>query len=180
MASFRERIIRFISHENWAGVKNFVAVTGAIAGFLAVAATSIMIMFFPNQFSAISERFSMDSSEQQSEMLLTESMTEARGQANRCRSQMYDALDRGDNARAEVAARCAESNYKAAISEGDSLGHFGLFDLYQDTRLQHFFDETEGFEEVTLLAEKHWCEFASSDQARSLGMSEMFGNIICE
>lgn len=180
MATFRERIVRFISHENWAGVKNFVAVTGATAGFLAVVVTSIMVLFFPDQFAAIRERFSISSAGQQNEMLSEGLVTAARGQANRCRSQMYDALDQGDTARAEAAARCAESNYKTAISEGDSLGHFGLFDLYQDSRLLQFFGPPGGSEELNLLAEMHWCEFTISDQAKLLDMTEMFGDIICD
>lgn len=175
------RFVRFVSHENWSGVKNFVTVIGVVAGAFIAVSTAVMVAWFPDALSKLREPFGGSEIIQPGELNHSVGLISShRAKANRCRSQMYEAMEGKKTEVAKSAAVCAETSYKKAVMSGDDFGNFGLFDLYQDSRLAGLFAHRGDIAELRKLSRTHWCRFAITDHARQAGMHELFQDIVCE
>lgn len=186
MKNIFTRLVHFVTNKKWAEAKNFLSVAGILFGFVAGASTTVLLVWYPDKFEMLRDRFSGDPrvnnplTQTEHSNLSEAANSGERWKANRCREQMLSALNRDEFELARTAARCAEFSYKEAIEQRDLLGAYGLFDLYQDTRLTSVFSDLGDRATLDELAKENWCLFVISNKASELKMTEMQNEIICE
>lgn len=179
MSSFRERFVEFVSSDKWAGIKNFLGVLSILVGIMLAAAYALVPERFTTPLDFLKRTQNSEALIDEDEDLEIGELSIGRASANRCRSQLYDAIEDNKHNVAESALTCAETGYKEAIEQGDAFGHFGLHELYQDPRLTTLFSHLGDRSELILLAEEQWCKFSSSEEAVQQEMNELFDEIIC-
>lgn len=176
-----DRFVRLASDERWARAKDFATVLGVVFGVLLTLVTTIMVLWYPNQLNEIRAR--LTAAEPQfalQERLASGIQSKSRLKANRCFMQLSEALNGQRFDEVGPAALCAEKNFLQAVDDGDALGDFGLFSLYQEDRLSGIFSHQGDLSKMKKLSHFHWCRFVTSEQAKNLEMTAAFPEIICD